>query len=91
MYNAIIEITAETKKGRFINTVWGLTVYPECHPRLDEWLSWSDEGCIFSRYGRRRGLKLVFRYDHSVERGERISAILDELGFGDEDSDAGTS
>ncbi|MGD2145126.1 MAG: 30S ribosome-binding factor RbfA [Anaerolineae bacterium] len=35
--------------------------------------------------------ELVFRYDHSVERGERISAILDELGFGDEEGDAGTS
>jgi ribosome-binding factor A len=35
--------------------------------------------------------ELVFRYDRSVERGERISAILDELGLGDEESDAGTS
>jgi ribosome-binding factor A len=32
--------------------------------------------------------ELVFRYDRSVERGERISAILDELGFGDEEVDA---
>jgi len=35
--------------------------------------------------------ELFFRYDRSVERGERISSILDELGFGDEESDAGTS
>jgi ribosome-binding factor A len=35
--------------------------------------------------------ELVFRYDRSVERGERISAILDELGLGDEEIDAGTS
>jgi ribosome-binding factor A len=32
--------------------------------------------------------ELVFRYDRSVERGERISAILDELGLGDEEVDA---
>ena len=32
--------------------------------------------------------ELIFRYDRSVERGERISAILDELGFGDEEVDA---
>ena len=31
--------------------------------------------------------ELVFHYDRSVERGERISAILDELGLGDEESD----
>jgi ribosome-binding factor A len=34
--------------------------------------------------------ELVFRYDPSVERGERISAILDELGLGDEEVDAET-
>jgi ribosome-binding factor A len=34
--------------------------------------------------------ELVFRYDRSVERGERISAILDELGLGDEEVDADT-
>jgi ribosome-binding factor A len=32
--------------------------------------------------------ELVFHYDRSVERGERISAILDELGLGDEEVDA---
>jgi ribosome-binding factor A len=35
--------------------------------------------------------ELIFRYDGSVERGERISAILDELGLGDEETEAGTS
>jgi ribosome-binding factor A len=35
--------------------------------------------------------ELIFRYDRSVERGERISAILDELGLGDEEIDAETS
>jgi ribosome-binding factor A len=35
--------------------------------------------------------ELVFRYDRSVERGERISAILDELGLGDEEIEAGAS
>jgi len=31
--------------------------------------------------------ELIFHYDRSVERGERISSILDELGLGDEESD----
>jgi ribosome-binding factor A len=35
--------------------------------------------------------ELVFHYDRSVERGERISAILDELGLGDEEVDAEAS
>lgn len=34
--------------------------------------------------------ELIFRYDRSIERGERISAILDELGLGDEEIDAET-
>jgi len=39
----------------------------------------------------RRTPELIFRYDHSMERGERISNILDELGLGDEDTDTATS
>lgn len=35
--------------------------------------------------------ELIFRYDRSVERGERISSILDELGLGDEDVDTAAS
>jgi ribosome-binding factor A len=35
--------------------------------------------------------ELVFHYDRSVERGERISAILDELGLGDEEIDTEAS
>ncbi len=32
--------------------------------------------------------ELIFHYDRSVERGERISGILDELGLGDDDATA---
>lgn len=39
----------------------------------------------------RRTPELVFHYDRSVERGERIAAILDELGLGDEESDTEAS
>lgn len=39
----------------------------------------------------RRTPELVFHYDESMERGERISNILDELGLGDEDIDTPTS
>lgn len=35
--------------------------------------------------------ELIFHYDRSVERGERISGILDELGLGDDDIDATAS
>ncbi len=35
--------------------------------------------------------ELVFHYDRSVERGERISEILDELGLGDEEIDTEAS
>jgi len=35
--------------------------------------------------------ELVFHYDRSVERGERISSILDELGLGDEETDTPAS
>jgi ribosome-binding factor A len=35
--------------------------------------------------------ELIFHYDRSVERGERISSILEELGLGDEESDASAS
>ena len=36
--------------------------------------------------------ELVFHYDPSLERGEHIASILDELGFGgeEEEEDAGT-
>lgn len=39
----------------------------------------------------RRTPELIFRYDHSLERGERISNILDELGLSDDDTDTPTS
>jgi ribosome-binding factor A len=32
--------------------------------------------------------ELIFRYDASLEHGERIASILDELGFGDKEDDA---
>lgn len=35
--------------------------------------------------------ELIFHYDRSVERGERISSILDDLGLGDEDVDPTSS
>lgn len=39
----------------------------------------------------RRTPELVFHYDRSMERGERISSILDELGLGDEENDTTAS
>ncbi len=39
----------------------------------------------------RRTPELIFRYDHSLERGERISSILDELGLGDDETNTPTS
>jgi ribosome-binding factor A len=40
-----------------------------------------------SRLRLRNTPELVFHYDPSVEHGERISSILDELGFGDKEDD----
>lgn len=39
----------------------------------------------------RRTPELIFHYDRSLERGERISNILDDLGLGDEESDTAAS
>jgi len=39
----------------------------------------------------RRTPELLFRYDDSMERGERISNILNELGLGDEENDTASS
>lgn len=39
----------------------------------------------------RRTPELIFHYDRSVERGERISNILDDLGLGDQDTDTTAS
>lgn len=39
----------------------------------------------------RRTPELIFHYDRSVERGERISNILDDLGLGDQDTDTPAS
>ncbi|MBE9506837.1 MAG: 30S ribosome-binding factor RbfA [Chloroflexi bacterium] len=38
-----------------------------------------------SRLRLRNTPQLVFHYDPSLERGERIASILDELGLGDEE------
>jgi ribosome-binding factor A len=39
----------------------------------------------------RRTPELIFHYDRSLERGERISNILDDLGLGDEESNTTAS
>lgn len=55
----------------------------------------SASGWLRRELGRQLRLRKVpelsFHYDRSIERGERISSILDELGLSDEDSDAETS
>ncbi len=54
----------------------------------------SASGWLRRELGRQLRLRnvpeLTFHYDRSIERGERISSILDELGLSDEDSDAET-
>lgn len=54
----------------------------------------SASGWLRRELGRQLRLRnvpeLVFHYDRSIERGERISAILDELGLGDEEDDTET-
>ena len=53
----------------------------------------SASGWLRRELGRRLRLRntpeLIFHYDHSLEHGEHISSILDELGFGDDERDQG--
>jgi len=52
----------------------------------------SAAGWLRRELGRRLRLRntpeLVFHYDPSLERGEHIASILDELGFSDEETDS---
>jgi len=52
----------------------------------------SAAGWLQRELGRRLRLRntpqLVFHYDPSLERGEHIAGILDELGFSEEEHDA---
>ena len=54
----------------------------------------SAAGWMRRELGRRLRLrntpKLVFHYDPSLERGEHIASILDELGLGDEEEEHST-
>jgi ribosome-binding factor A len=51
----------------------------------------SAAGWLRRELGRRLRLRntpaLIFHYDPSLERGEHIAGILDELGLGDEEED----
>ena len=51
----------------------------------------SAAGWLRRELGRRLRLRntpqLIFHYDPSLERGEHIAGILDELGLGDEEDD----
>ena len=55
----------------------------------------SAAGWLRRELGRRLRLRntprLVFHYDPSLEQGEHIFGILDELGLGEEEHDAGAS
>lgn len=86
-----VEVTPDATRAKVYFTVLG---GEEARDEAQEGLR-SAAGWLRRELAQRLRLRnvpeLVFRYDHSVERGERISAILDELGFGDEEVDAGTS
>jgi ribosome-binding factor A len=86
-----VEVTPDATRAKVYFTVLG---GEEARDEAKQGLQ-SAAGWLRRELGQRLRLRntpeLVFRYDRSVERGERISAILDELGFGDEEIDAGTS
>jgi ribosome-binding factor A len=86
-----VEVTPDAMRARVYFTVFG---GEEARDEALDGLR-SAAGWLRRELGQRLRLRntpeLVFRYDRSVERGERISAILDELGLGDEEIDAGTS
>ncbi|MGD2144739.1 MAG: 30S ribosome-binding factor RbfA [Anaerolineae bacterium] len=72
----------------YFSTLGGEEAREEAQEGLDSAAGW-----LRRELGRHLRLRhtprLVFHYDRSVERGERISAILDELGLGDSNSEAG--
>jgi ribosome-binding factor A len=86
-----VEVTPDVKQAKVYFTVLG---GKEAREEAQAGLR-SAAGWLRRELGRRVRLRhvpeLIFRYDRSLERGERISAILDELGFGDEESDTGES
>lgn len=80
-----VEITPDTARADVHFSVLG---GEEAREEAQKGLQ-SAAGWLRHELGRRLRLpnipELVFHYDVSIERGERISTILDELGLGDEE------
>jgi ribosome-binding factor A len=83
-----VEVTPDAARADvYFSVLGGEEVRAEAQEGLDSaagWLRWE----LGNRLRLRNTPELVFHYDPSLERGERIATILDELGLGEEeDSD----
>lgn len=82
-----VRVTPDTSRADVYFSVLG---GEEAHAEAQEGLK-SAAGYLRRELGRHLRLRnipeLIFHYDRSVERGERIAAILEELGLGDEEDD----
>ncbi|MGD8997429.1 MAG: 30S ribosome-binding factor RbfA [Anaerolineae bacterium] len=86
-----VEVTPDAARAKvFFTVLGGEEARDEAQEGLRGAAGWLRRE-LAARLRLRNVPELVFRYDRSVERGERISAILDELGLGDEEIDTGTS
>jgi ribosome-binding factor A len=83
-----VEVTPDATQAKvYFSVLGGEEARQEAHEGLRSAAGWLRRE-LGQRLRLRNTPELLFRYDRSVERGERISAILDELGLGDEEIDA---
>jgi len=68
----------------------GKSAREEAQAGLDSAAGWLRRE-LGQRLRLRRTPELVFHYDPSMERGDRIADILDELGLSDKEDTSGTS
>jgi ribosome-binding factor A len=82
-----VEITPDASRANVYFSVFGGDdARAEAQDGLKSAASWLRRE-LGHRLRLRNTPELVFHYDPSVEYGEHIASILDELGFGDEEED----
>jgi ribosome-binding factor A len=85
-----VEITPDAARADvYYNLLGGGDARTEAQDGLEGAASWLRHE-LGGRLRLRNTPELVFHYDPSVEHGEHIANILDELGLGDKEDDAET-
>ncbi len=86
-----VEITSDASRANVhFSVLGGGDARAEAQDGLDGAAGWLRHE-LGQRLRLRNTPELIFRYDPSLEHGERIASILDELGFGDEEDDTEAS